>query len=95
MSQSYKSVKSGLPSGRVTNERERLLGSSSSKGSSVSQAPKAVTKVKNDISASTPKNDSGSTLVIAFFLMLFFQLGNRIFGKLETVSLCEQHMFNY
>lgn len=31
------------------------------------------------------KEESGSTLVIAFVLMLIFQLGNRIFGKLLTV----------
>lgn len=36
------------------------------------------------------KKDNGNLLVVAFLLMLFFQLGNRIFGKLQTYP-----MYNY
>lgn len=40
-----------------------------------------------------PSNDNGSTLIIAFFLMLLFQLGNRIFGKLETYPMHNYPLF--
>jgi hypothetical protein len=40
-----------------------------------------------------PKEDSGSTLIIAFFLMLLFQLGNRIFGRLTTYPMHNYPIF--
>ena len=53
-------------------------------------------KNKKDLESSTPipttlKDQSNSTtLTVSFFLMLFFQLGNRIFFKLATYP-----MYNY
>ena len=45
---------------------------------------------KNDVEAQEKEETiekNNKTLVVAFCLMLIFQLGNRIFGKLETVRL--------
>jgi CRT-like, chloroquine-resistance transporter-like len=39
------------------------------------------------------KEDTGSTLIIAFFLMLIFQLGNRIFGRLTTYPMHNYPIF--
>jgi CRT-like, chloroquine-resistance transporter-like len=39
------------------------------------------------------KEDTGSTLIIAFFLMLVFQLGNRIFGRLATYPMHNYPIF--
>lgn len=45
-----------------------------------------------DLDASTPP-DSGTTLIVAFCLMLLFQLGNRIFGRLETFPMHNYPLF--
>lgn len=47
------------------------------------QAEQAIERSKN----------SSNTLVIAFFLMLFFQLGNRIFGRLQTYPMHNYPIF--
>jgi hypothetical protein len=39
------------------------------------------------------KEDTGSILIIAFFLMLVFQLGNRIFGRLATYPMHNYPIF--
>lgn len=39
------------------------------------------------------KDDNGSTLIVAFLLMLVFQLGNRIFGRLETYPMHNYPLF--
>jgi hypothetical protein len=39
------------------------------------------------------KEDTGSILIIAFVLMLFFQLGNRIFGRLATYPMHNYPIF--
>eukprot|EP00981_Chlorochromonas_danica_P006664 scaffold1447_cov165-Ochromonas_danica.AAC.10 len=39
------------------------------------------------------KDDKGSILVIAFVLMLIFQLGNRIFGRLQTYPMHNYPLF--
>lgn len=39
------------------------------------------------------EDSKNSTLVIAFFLMLFFQLGNRIFGRLQTYPMHNYPIF--
>jgi drug/metabolite transporter (DMT)-like permease len=48
---------------------------------------------EKDIETSSSKEDNGSTLLIAFFLMLFFQLGNRIFGRLQTYPMHNYPIF--
>jgi hypothetical protein len=49
---------------------------------------KVVSKFEvEDEEESSESQDSGNTLVIAFILMLFFQLGNRIFGRLSTYPM--------
>eukprot|EP01035_Chromulina_nebulosa_P037682 gene37682-50874_t len=45
-----------------------------------------------DTDLSTPP-DSGTTLIVAFCLMLLFQLGNRIFGRLETFPMHNYPLF--
>lgn len=45
-----------------------------------------------DLDLSTPP-DSGTTLIVAFCLMLLFQLGNRIFGRLETFPMHNYPLF--
>lgn len=39
------------------------------------------------------KEEKGTTLLIAFLLMLFFQLGNRIFGRLQTFPMHNYPLF--
>ena len=39
------------------------------------------------------KEDTGSILIVAFFLMLIFQLGNRIFGRLTTYPMHNYPIF--
>ena len=48
---------------------------------------------KIDIKPLPVEEDKGSTLVIAFVLMLFFQLGNRIFGRLQTYPMHNYPIF--
>lgn len=45
------------------------------------------------IIAETKDEEKSSTLVVAFFLMLVFQLGNRIFGRLETFPMHNYPLF--
>lgn len=47
----------------------------------------AESEVKDD------KEEKGTTLVVAFFMMLLFQLGNRIFGRLETFPMHNYPIF--
>ena len=49
--------------------------------------------INDDDDDSNEKEDKGSTLVIAFLLMLLFQLGNRIFGRLETFPMHNYPIF--
>ena len=48
---------------------------------------------KIDIKPLPIEEDKGSTLVVAFVLMLFFQLGNRIFGRLQTYPMHNYPIF--
>mmetsp|Transcript_34580 Transcript_34580/g.35256 ORF Transcript_34580/g.35256 Transcript_34580/m.35256 type:complete len:540 (-) Transcript_34580:267-1886(-) len=80
---------SGVPGlKKPPSEKDKLLdGQSSSNNASVSK------QISDDSLSDDVKDEKGSTLIIAFFLMLFFQLGNRIFGKLETYPMYNYPMF--
>ena len=86
-------------------ETDRLLDTNSSEPPEYKVAPYPrsasndnITKPKI-ITNPTPSDDddvkeeNGSTLMIAFCLMLFFQLGNRIFGRLETFPMHNYPLF--
>jgi drug/metabolite transporter (DMT)-like permease len=55
------------------------------KSSDIKPTPKGEEEVKEE--------EEGSTLVVAFLLMCFFSLGNRIFGRLETYPMHNYPMF--
>eukprot|EP01031_Cornospumella_fuschlensis_P007758 gene7758-9596_t len=62
--------------------------------SAPSSAPAAdVTKPEATADVDKEKEGSGSMLIIAFVLMLFFQLGNRIFGRLQTYPMHNYPLF--
>ena len=68
-------------------ERERLLNTASNTTNNYSSNKANTPTSSSQKNEEKPKEqDKGSALVIAFLLMLFFQLGNRIFGKLQTVT---------
>jgi len=73
---------------KQSSERERLLNTASGSTNAYSSA-KVTTPTSSapKIDEKAKEQDKGSALVIAFLLMLFFQLGNRIFGKLQTVII--------
>lgn len=87
MSQSLNSRPPTNETNRVlASERERLISNGSKKGSNYS--------IKNvSDSSKIEKDDKMGTLVIAFVAILFFHLGNRIFGKLETYPMYNYPMF--
>lgn len=76
-------------------------------GNSASSATATLSATLNRASAPTPtpdpikpeaavepeKDENGTTLIIAFVLMLFFQLGNRIFGRLQTYPMHNYPLF--
>ena len=80
------------------NEKDRLISNKLYKQttnyisvqSSSLEEDKEIDEKEIEISSS---KDNGSTLVIAFFLMLFFQLGNRIFGRLQTYPMHNYPIF--
>lgn len=51
--------------------------------------PKPISATPKD----EPKDDNGSSLALAFLLMLLFQLGNRVFGRLETYPMHNYPIF--
>ena len=82
-----------------TMEKQPLL-SQSSKQSSSSSSSSSNTKSNTDINSNKDSNKinpadetGGNTLVVSFLLMVFFQLGNRIFGRLETYPMHNYPMF--
>lgn len=83
------------------NERDRLLvksNKSTDKSSSLyvnvaSNEESNINSMDIEKELETTKEDTGTTLVIAFFLMLFFQLGNRIFGRLQTYPMHNYPIF--
>ena len=72
----------------VPSERDKLIGSKDiNKSNSITVE---VVKSEDDQDV---KEDAGSVLIIAFFLMLIFQLGNRIFGRLATYPMHNYPIF--
>lgn len=74
--------------------------STMNKSNSISNANSinsSVRKNDNVINATTDtpgvNPDKGSTLVVAFVMMLLFQLGNRIFGRLQTYPMHNYPIF--
>jgi uncharacterized membrane protein len=49
--------------------------------------------IRKNSEAEDSKDEKGLTLVIAFVLMLIFQLGNRIFGRLQTFPMHNYPLF--
>eukprot|EP01041_Mallomonas_annulata_P000990 gene990-1938_t len=70
---------------KASSEKERLI---SGKNAPNVYAKPVVIEPKEEI-----KEDKGAVLIVAFILMLIFQLGNRIFGKLETYPMYNYPMF--
>ena len=70
-------------------EHDRLI---DTKDTTEKAASSYATDAKQD-DDSDVKEDTGSTLIIAFFLMLIFQLGNRIFGRLTTYPMHNYPIF--
>lgn len=70
-------------------EHDRLIDTKDTTEKSTSSY---ATDVKQDDDLDV-KEDTGSTLIIAFFLMLIFQLGNRIFGRLTTYPMHNYPIF--
>ena len=54
---------------------------------------KGLKRVADQPQPTPPTKDDGNTLLIAFFLMLFFQLGNRIFNRLSTFPMHNYPVF--
>lgn len=82
-------------------------GSSSAKGSGSGSGKPPLTRKGSEAAAAAGapsaaaagaedeevKDDKGSILIIAFVLMLVFQLGNRIFGRLQTYPMHNYPLF--
>lgn len=73
-------------------EKQTLLpaagGSASTRVDGIAMPPAAP-----DAPEEGAKEDKGSTLIVAFLLMLVFQLGNRIFGRLQTYPMHNYPLF--
>ena len=75
-------------------ERDQLLDLKCDKGKYGFNKAAGDRGTKVEIERPTPpQKDSGNTLIIAFFLMLFFQLGNRIFNRLSTFPMHNYPVF--
>jgi hypothetical protein len=79
------------PSSLHDDETQQLLLSNSS--SSIKKSLEISTNEKETNEDETEVDDKGSTLIIAFLLMLVFQLGNRIFGRLQTYPMHNYPLF--
>jgi uncharacterized membrane protein len=66
------------------NERDRLIND---------RNPQYDEEESDNGSSDTSEEDKASTLIYAFLLMLFFQLGNRIFGRLQTFPMHNYPLF--
>lgn len=74
---------------RAPTEKDPLLSNNNTPGGKGERALSST----GEASETKDEEQGGSTLVIAFFLMLFFQLGNRIFGRLETFPMHNYPLF--
>ena len=83
----------------IPTERDKLIIDDRDKSYTSETYPSKATKdvekqVTNTVDADSKlEADNGTTLLIAFFLMLFFQLGNRIFGRLATYPMHNYPIF--
>ncbi len=68
---------------QTNNEKQQLLPSYASHYKPVT----VVAKFEVDDDDDSDTDENGSSLVIAFILMLIFQLGNRVFGRLTTYPM--------
>ena len=89
MSKGGKVSTDSLDSRSVSDESTRLLPLKRPQENG-SKSALEVNFADDDENPEIQKPDSGTTLIVAFCLMLLFQLGNRIFGRLETFP-----MYNY
>lgn len=71
-----------------TEERQRLLGNQSQ-----TKSKKAALELESQEPVEEKSDDKGFTLIVAFVLMLVFQLGNRIFGRLQTYPMHNYPLF--